>query len=69
MESLFQHLKTETETVTGASQESRSQLGRLLDMEKNTRGQGQPRVVTDAATDKKIAIFRCTQMVLWPKKD
>jgi acyl-coenzyme A thioesterase PaaI-like protein len=26
-------------------------------------------VVTDAATDKKIAIFRCTQMVLWPKKD
>jgi 1,4-dihydroxy-2-naphthoyl-CoA hydrolase len=26
-------------------------------------------VVTDAATDKKIAIFRCTQMVLWPKKE
>ncbi len=26
-------------------------------------------LVTDAATDKKIAIFRCTQMVLWPKKD
>lgn len=26
-------------------------------------------VVTDTATDKKIAIFRCTQMVLWPKKD
>jgi uncharacterized protein (TIGR00369 family) len=26
-------------------------------------------VVTDAATGKKIAIFRCTQMVLWPKKD
>lgn len=50
MEPFFQHLKTETETVTGASQESRSQLGRLLDMEKNTRGQGQPRVVTDAAT-------------------
>jgi uncharacterized protein (TIGR00369 family) len=25
--------------------------------------------VTDAATGKKIAIFRCTQMVLWPKKD
>ena len=26
-------------------------------------------IVTDATTDKKIAIFRCTQMVLWPKKD
>ncbi len=26
-------------------------------------------VVTDTATGKKIAIFRCTQMVLWPKKD
>lgn len=26
-------------------------------------------VVTDAATHKKIALFRCTQMVLWPKKD
>ncbi|MDO9023604.1 PaaI family thioesterase [Zwartia sp.] len=26
-------------------------------------------VVTDAATDKKIALFRCTQMVLWPKKN
>ncbi len=26
-------------------------------------------VVIDEATGKKIAIFRCTQMVLWPKKD
>jgi len=25
-------------------------------------------VVTDQATDKKIALFRCTQMILWPKK-
>ena len=24
-------------------------------------------VVTDAATGKKIALFRCTQMILWPK--
>ena len=24
-------------------------------------------VVTDEATGKKIAIFRCTQMILWPK--
>lgn len=24
--------------------------------------------VTDDATGKKIAIFRCTQMILWPKK-
>jgi uncharacterized protein (TIGR00369 family) len=26
-------------------------------------------VVSDEATGKKIAIFRCTQMILWPKKD
>lgn len=26
-------------------------------------------VVSDAATGKKIAIFRCTQMILWPKKE
>lgn len=26
-------------------------------------------VVSDQATGKKIAIFRCTQMILWPKKD
>ncbi len=25
--------------------------------------------VSDEATGKKIAIFRCTQMILWPKKD
>ena len=25
-------------------------------------------VVSDQATGKKIALFRCTQMVLWPKK-
>ncbi len=25
-------------------------------------------VVSDEATGKKIAIFRCTQMILWPKK-
>jgi uncharacterized protein (TIGR00369 family) len=25
-------------------------------------------VVRDRATDKKIALFRCTQMVLWPRK-
>jgi uncharacterized protein (TIGR00369 family) len=24
-------------------------------------------VVTDAANGKKIALFRCTQMILWPK--
>ena len=24
-------------------------------------------VVTDAATGRKIALFRCTQMILWPK--
>lgn len=26
-------------------------------------------VVTDEATGKKIALFRCTQMVLWPKAE
>ena len=26
-------------------------------------------VVRDRATDKKIALFRCTQMVLWPRKE
>ncbi len=26
-------------------------------------------VVSDEATGKKIAIFRCTQMILWPKKE
>ena len=26
-------------------------------------------VVRDRATAKKIALFRCTQMVLWPRKD
>jgi len=26
-------------------------------------------VVSDRATDKKIALFRCTQMVLWPRKE
>ena len=25
-------------------------------------------VVTDEASGKKLALFRCTQMVLWPKK-
>jgi len=25
-------------------------------------------VVTDEASDRKLALFRCTQMVLWPKK-
>jgi 1,4-dihydroxy-2-naphthoyl-CoA hydrolase len=25
-------------------------------------------VVTDESTGKKIALFRCTQMILWPKK-
>jgi len=25
-------------------------------------------IVRDAATGKKIALFRCTQMVLWPKQ-
>ena len=24
-------------------------------------------VVTDAATGRKIALFRCTQMILWPR--
>jgi 1,4-dihydroxy-2-naphthoyl-CoA hydrolase len=26
-------------------------------------------VVSDRATDKKIALFRCTQMVLWPRRE
>jgi uncharacterized protein (TIGR00369 family) len=26
-------------------------------------------LVTDEATGRKIALFRCTQMVLWPRKD
>jgi acyl-coenzyme A thioesterase PaaI-like protein len=25
-------------------------------------------VVSDQATGKKIALFRCTQMILWPKE-
>lgn len=54
MEPFFQHLQPET--ATGASQESRSQLGRLLDMERNTLGQGQPRVVTDAASGRNYLV-------------
>jgi uncharacterized protein (TIGR00369 family) len=26
-------------------------------------------VVSDRSTDKKIALFRCTQMVLWPRRE
>lgn len=54
MEPLFQHLKSET--APGAPKEARTQLARLLDLERNTLGQSEHRVVTDAATGRNFLV-------------
>lgn len=54
MESLFQHLKPEG--APGSPNEDRTQLARLLDLERNTLGQSEPRVVTDAATGRHFLV-------------
>lgn len=54
MEPLFQHLKPET--ASGSPKEDRTQLARLLDLERHTLGQSEPRVVTDAATGRHFLV-------------